>query len=174
MRVFGYGSLVNTATHSLGPGTPRRIDGWVRHWVHIGPREVAILSTRRCPGMSLDGLVLDVPETDRPALILREAAYDPVSEDDLTVFSIPPDKHPEADRPRPILLSYLDTVVQGFLHRFGPDGVAGFFASTEGWGEIRDDRAAPVYPRAQRLTALETALCDRHLAALGVRVVVTG
>ena len=40
--------------------------------------------------------------------------------------------HPQPKTP--ILLSYLDVVVQGYLAEFGEAGVARFFASTDGWG----------------------------------------
>ena len=68
----------------------------------------------------------------------------------------------------PILLSYLDTVVQGFLREFGEAGVARFFATTAGWAPIVDDRAAPHYPRHQRTSAAERRLVDDHADALGL------
>ena len=47
------------------------------------------------------------------------------------------------------------------------DGVASFFGTTDGWdARILNDRASPIYPRAQVLSGQETALVDRHLTAL--------
>ncbi|WP_010137298.1 hypothetical protein [Oceanicola sp. S124] len=58
--------------------------------------------------------------------------------------------------------------MQGYLDEFGEAGVARFFETTDGWGApIRDDRAAPLYPRAQKLSPAERALVDRWLAKLG-------
>ena len=71
-----------------------------------------------------------------------------------------------------MLLSYVDVVVQGYLREFGEDGVAQFFATTDGWdAPILDDRADPVYPRHQALTAKERAFTDRHLADVGATLV---
>ncbi|MEM7659430.1 MAG: hypothetical protein AAF399_25150, partial [Bacteroidota bacterium] len=83
-----------------------------------------------------------------------------------SIYHIPDGLHGPATEMHPILRSYLDTVVQGYLREFGVDGVARLFATTSGWeAPIRDDRVAPVYARAQPLTGEETALVDRHLAA---------
>ena len=69
----------------------------------------------------------------------------------------------------PILLSYLDTVVQGFLREFGEAGAARFFETTRGWGAgIQDDRDAPLYPRAQPTTLRERAIVDAALRDLGI------
>ena len=62
-------------------------------------------------------------------------------------------------------------VVQGFLREYGIDGVQRFFDTTRGWDTpILNDRAAPKYPRAQELTAQETALVDQHLTRLSAQV----
>ena len=72
---------------------------------------------------------------------------------------------------KPILLSYLDVVVQGYLRVFGQSGAESFFATSRGWDTpIRDDRANPVYARAQTLTRTETALVDRHLTQLTAQI----
>lgn len=172
MQVFGYGSLVNIRTHAMGPGTTGRLPGWRRAWVHTSLRPLAILTARPDATTEIDGLTLTVPETERPALLIRESAYDSAAAGALTVFTIPPTKHPPAPALTPILLSYLDVVVQGYLDSFGPSGVARFFETTDGWdAPILDDRAAPRYPRHQRLTDEERALTDRHLSDLGATLI---
>ena len=65
-------------------------------------------------------------------------------------------------------MSYLDTVVQGFLREFGAAGVECFFATTGGWCPLLDDRDAPRYPRSQKTTAAERRLVDDQTAALGL------
>ena len=170
MRVFGYGSLVNRRTHGHTPAERLTVAGWQRAWVHTGLRPVAFLTALPAVAGRIDGLALGVAEHDRAGLIARESAYDAVPCDDLTIFTIPPGKHPPADRLHPIPLSYLDVVVQGYLAEFGTDGVARFFATTVGWdAPVLDDRANPRYPRHQRLTDAERALTDSHLAQVGVR-----
>ena len=67
----------------------------------------------------------------------------------------------------PILLSYLDTVVQGFLTHWGRNGVDRFFASTDGWSApILNDRDAPIYSRVQRTTEAERDLVDALLESV--------
>ena len=50
-------------------------------------------------------------------------------------------------------------------------GVRRFFKTTAGWDTpVLNDRAAPIYARAQRLTADQTALVDDSLSALSAVV----
>ena len=178
-RVFGYGSLVNRATHGMAPAVPARLEGWRRVWVHVPARPVAFLSVRRAEGAIL-GLAARVAPGDWPALDAREAAYarhpviveGPEGPLPAPLYAVPDGAGAAPRAAHPILLSYLDTVVQGFRAVFGPDGAAAFFATTDGWdAPVLDDRAAPRYPRAQRLTGAERALVDRLLAATPARVV---
>jgi hypothetical protein len=68
---------------------------------------------------------------------------------------------------KPILLSYLDCVIQGYYKHFGKQGVKSFFKSTENWDyPILDDRDAPQYPRATILNKFELNLVDEHLERL--------
>ena len=168
---FGYGSLVNRATHAYAEAHPARIPGWRRVWRHTAHHPYAFLTAVPAPGTSIDGLIAGVPGGDWEALDEREAGYDrllaeavdhPVERAiDIQIYSIPPTKHAAPEAARPILLSYLDVVVQGYLTEFGADGVEAFFATTDGWdAPLLDDRNAPRYPRAQALTPEETALVD--------------
>ncbi|MFN3938173.1 MAG: gamma-glutamylcyclotransferase family protein [Gemmobacter sp.] len=178
-QFFGYGSLVNRATHDY-PGARRaRLAGWRRLWVHTPSRPVAFLSAEPAPGVVIEGLLAEVPGGDWAALDAREHAYarHPVRVEteagpaEAQVYAVP---HPACAAPvaaHPVLLSYLDTVVQGFLREWGEAAVAGFFASTHGWNApILDDRAAPLYPRAQPLSSAERALVDAQLSAVGAVV----
>ncbi|GGL52861.1 gamma-glutamylcyclotransferase family protein [Wenxinia marina] len=173
---FGYGSLVNLATHGYRDPRPARLTGWRRVWRRTSLREVAFLSVDPAPDVTIDGVVAQVPGADWALLDERERAY---ARHDVThavahdgpvapcaVYRVSEGLIQPASEAAPILLSYLDAVAQGFLRVYGTDGLAAFFATTEGWGPIRDDRAAPVYPRAQVLTAEERAEVDRHLAGV--------
>jgi hypothetical protein len=169
---FGYGSLVNVATHSYAEARPLTVRGWARAWRHTALRPVAFLTAVPEPGAEIDGLAARVPGRDWRALDLREAAYlrAPLPEGP-AIYHIPEGLHGPATEAHPVLLSYLDTVAQGYLRVFGKPGLARFFATTRGWdAPILDDREAPVYPRAQRLTADEKALVDAMLAEVGARV----
>ncbi|MCB2110462.1 MAG: gamma-glutamylcyclotransferase [Defluviimonas sp.] len=175
---FGYGSLVNRATHGYAPATPVRLAGWRRVWRSTRLRPLAFLSAEPAAA-TIGGLVAAVPGGDWSALDIREAAYlrAPVAEGTLDappawaelpeIYAVDPGLS-DAQALHPILLSYLDTVVQGFLREFGTDGVTDFFATTAGWTAILDDRAKPAYPRHQPLTRAERALCDAHIGALGL------
>lgn len=181
-HVFGYGSLVNRRTHALRPAVPARLLGWRRVWVHTNARPVAFLSVEPAAGVAIDGLLAAIPGGDWAPLDARETAYDRLplpaaalrhslpASPAASVYAVPPAEARCPSPRHPILLSYLDTVVQGFLEEFGAAGAAAFFATTAGWeAPVQDDRAAPRYPRACPLTTAERAAVDAGLAALGVR-----
>ncbi len=176
---FGYGSLVNTKTHDYPDPIKARLTGWRRMWRHTTMRDLAILTVVPDPKVEITGLIARVPGGDWAALDKREAYYSRTLLDpsklhyqggfDVQMYEVEKDK--DADALHPILLSYLDVVVQGFLEQFGEDGVADFFATTSGWdAPVLDDRQAPIYPRAQTLTQLETGLVDTQLTALSAQV----
>jgi len=176
---FGYGSLVNRATHGFAGARPARLAGWRRVWRHTTLRPVAYLTVVPDPGAEIDGLIAPVPGDDWPALDAREAAYirapaapqvrhDLPHTPEIAVYTIPEGHHGTPSETYPVLLSYLETVVQGYLHEFGASGVTRFFDTTEGWdAPVLDDRAAPRYPRHQPPDAQARALVEIHLARMG-------
>lgn len=179
--VFGYGSLVNRRTHVHHDAHPARLRGWRRAWRHAAVRPVSFLTVLPDPGAEIDGLIASVPEVDWAALDAREGAYDRVAVTDfdhplpaapeVSLYAIAVGRHAAPTHAAPVLMSYLDTVVQGFLTEFGEEGVARFFTSTDGWdAPIFDDRAAPRYARAAELSPDDRALVDGHLAALGAAI----
>ncbi|SDZ00794.1 hypothetical protein SAMN05444004_10517 [Jannaschia faecimaris] len=164
-RFFGYGSLVNRQTHTYHTAEPMTVTGWRRAWRATPINPVAFLTGELHDGSTIDGLAADVPGGAWDALDLRETGYlRAMLPEGPQIYHIPTDLHGTPKDVRPILLSYLDVVVQGFLREFGEDGVTRFFDTTVGWETpIRNDRAAPQYPRTQVLTKDETALVDHHL-----------
>lgn len=180
---FGYGSLVNRATHGYGDARPARITGWRRAWRHTDLRAAAFLTAVPAPGHAIDGLLAPVPGGDWPALDLREAAYDRIDAAGMiahglpgapriALYTIPEGKHGAPTRAHPVLLSYLDVVVQGYLREFGAEGARAFFDTTDGWdAPLLNDRSAPVYPRHCILTAEERAFVDAQIARLGADVI---
>ena len=177
--VFGYGSLVNSATHTYRDAHPARVKGWRRTWRHTALRDVAFLTVIPDPDCEIEGLIAGVPKDDWPALDKRERAYvrevaqiiaHPFATNpDVRIYHVPHGYHAEPTTQNAVLLSYIDVVVQGYLRVFGEDGVSRFFETTDGWdAPIRDDRSAPKYSRHQQLTTHETDLVDANLARLGV------
>jgi hypothetical protein len=74
---------------------------------------------------------------------------------------------PHAPAPAPILRSYLDAVMQGFLREFGEAGLHRFVAETDAFHTpIHEDREAPLYPRAVTLSADEADLFETALHAV--------
>ncbi|MCA8868911.1 MAG: gamma-glutamylcyclotransferase [Rhodobacteraceae bacterium] len=178
---FGYGSLVNRQTHAYGDTRPASVCGWRRQWQHTSLRKLAYLSVVKVDGGEIDGLIAAVPNGDWRALDLREGAYDRLALPDAVVRH----DHPETinvqiyhTRPgivapptvrHPVLQSYLDTVVLGYLDVFGIEGAARFFQSTDGWDSpVLDDRRQPIYSRAIALSPKQRLLVDGFLDDLSV------
>ncbi len=180
---FGYGSLVNRTTHDFANPQPAQLSGWCRAWRHTDLRSVAFLTAIPAPGCVIDGMIAHVPDGDWLALDKREWAYDRVPANgsvdhalgdgiDVAVYAVPEDRHTQPTDRYPILLSYIDVVVQGYLHEFGPDGAERFFETTQGWETpVLNDRAEPRYPRHRQLSPSETAFVDDRLSGVGVRTV---
>jgi len=175
---FGYGSLVNRATHDFPRASKARVRGWARVWRGTSLRRVAYLSATEAPGVEIEGLIAAVPGGDWVALDARERAYarhplamvehDHPERLSIMIYKVEP-HHVSTAQAHPILMSYLDTVVQGYLREFGEAGVARFFATTHGWEVgVLDDRATPQYPRAQAIGDQERTLVDAALREMHV------
>lgn len=177
---FGYGSLVNLDTLR----TPyisahrARVTGWERVWLSrpkiegsFAPYEgLAFLSVRPAKNTAIDGLLITDHVSSLAALDEREALYSRTRINFETLmfpdgerveadhFLYVADAAPAAPNAR-ILRSYLDAVMQGYLHHFGEQGLQDFIATTANFDlEIQEDRDAPVYPRAVRLTVKQSEL----------------
>ncbi len=179
--IFGYGSLVNRATHDFQAVHLAELRGWRRAWRHTTLREVAFLNAVPAPGSTIKGLIVGVANSEA-SLDRREYAYSRTDVSDnvdhplerpieIEVFAIPQGLHEKPSGDHVILLSYIDVVVQGYLREYGEAGVQDFFETTDGWdARIIDDRAAPRYPRHQVLDADQVALTDHWLDALSAVV----
>ena len=116
----------------------------------------------------IDGVVVRLPLAHLPQLDAREAGYDrlslPLSHFDLSdelqqqmneegvesimVYRSHTENRILADENNPVLQSYVDCVMAGYLHRFGEQGVRDMVSSTRGWDRpLFDDRNDPFYPR---------------------------
>jgi hypothetical protein len=187
---------LRTKYHSAHPA---RLKGWRRHWQSRtqiwsggGAGEAsgfnanpALLSVHRHDDSVIDGMVIVDRLESLPSLDEREACYERVviSPDELE-FRQFPEMFAQIPTERvfvyvgimagpgtpPLLQSYLDTVLAGFLVAHGREGVERFIASTIGFDrEIIADRFAPVYPRHVKPSRHDQEWFDQMLAGAGVR-----
>lgn len=176
---FGYGSLVNTSSHDFHNISNARLVGWRRVWQRTNLRDFSFLSVHRSDNFSIDGVIALVPDGNWRKLDEREAGYDRIigsemiehtslKSDSISFYRIPDHKFCSVEK-CPILLSYLDVVLMGFLQRFGKRGFSNFFETTDGWDcGVFNDRHNPRYPRAQEYendfySSVDNAITDREI-----------
>ncbi|MEY8882074.1 gamma-glutamylcyclotransferase family protein [Donghicola sp. XS_ASV15] len=174
---FGYGSLVNRTTHVYEDAHRAKVSGWRRTWRHTALHSAPFLTAVQCDRTEIEGLIAHVPNGDWAALDQRESGYDRLPATHQITHDVPrdievaiyavPQKLEVPDLQHPILLSYLDVVIQGYLREFGEAGALRFFETTDGWdAPVKNDRAAPEYPRHRSLSPAETDFVDAQLRAL--------
>ena len=193
---FGYGSLVNDATRNAESfGFAGRLKGYRRRWSiwtssaerrAFGFGGVAALSVTASTESYCDGLLIFDRKDHLPKVDEREAMYDRVRLDlldfagtqelpagiDCYIY-VGHAPHTEvADPDYPILQSYVDAVMQGFLDKFGEQGAARFIEETDGWHTpIVQDRDRPFYPRSVTLSFEEQEMIDHYLKKSGAPLV---
>ncbi len=185
---FGYGSLVNDKTRNAESfGLAGRLKGYRRHWSiwkaslereAFGLGGIAALSVSADKEAMIDGLLIFDKKDHLPNVDKREAQYDRLEldlNDFQTEHTIPEGvktyiyvgrpadvtvSHPDY----PILQSYVDAVMQGFIDKFGTEGLNRFVDETSGWETpVVQDRDEPFYPRHVALSATELDLVERAL-----------
>lgn len=180
---FGYGSLVNRDTRpDAEQATNVVLNGWQRVWNH---RVSQNDSRHPCTSLSIEpaegfieGVLVQIAECDLPVLDQREYGYErirlaatdfviPENLDVQEVYvyrSLAHNRH-LADEHHPVVQSYVDCVMAGYLKRFEEDGLQRFLHSTRGWDRpLLKDRHAPTYPRHVPLPAQHHARFDDLLA----------
>ena len=176
---FGYGSLVNTSSHDFRDISNARLVGWRRVWQQTNLRDFSFLSVHTSDDFSIDGVIANVPAGNWSKLDKREAGYDRIigsemvehtsSNADVISFYRIPDQNLASVEKCPILLSYLDVVLMGFLQRFGQQGFSDFLETTDGWDcGVFNDRYNPRYPRAQEYEKNFYSVVDNALIAKGI------
>ena len=175
-RFFGYGSLVNRRTHESDNVRRDEVTGWQRTWRRAAARPVSFLTVERAPGVTLRGLSAAVPNGDWTALDLREASYLRAEAFPGTaIYHLPPGTSAAPSKAHPVILSYIDVVVEGYMAEFGEDGVAHFFDTTTGWdAPILNDRAHPRYTRTRDVGVKVRGIVDRKLMGLGCHIFAEG
>lgn len=192
---FGYGSLVNknTLRTEYIATIPATLEGWQRMWdIPAGNdfdgHTVSLLTVRRNPArtqlltqkISTKGVVVfdwaqNLPQVDarehnyhRHKISAKELGFDTLFDSlghDFYVYEAIENTHITEPRP-PMLHSYLDAVLQGFYHIYGPDGVHEFMTTTENFHTpILNDRNQPKYPRSVQLDDEERNLIDLILSS---------
>ena len=151
----------------------------------VSPHDLALLSVHRDRTSTIGGMLVIDRLENLPALDERERLYERVTIDRNDILAGDTGGTLEMIRAQnlfiyvgqitavgqpPLLQSYLDTVMAGFLEAHGESGVEAFINSTTGFGrEIICDRSAPIYPRAVALQADIADRFDAMLAKAGVR-----
>lgn len=187
---FGYGSLVNDDTRNQDSfGIAGRLPGFRRNWTiwtangarkMFGFDGIAALSASKDPLSAIDGLLIFDRKDHLPRVDKRESRYDRINLDpgtfetdeklpegvDTYIYLGWPADTMQRDPAMPILQSYCDAVMQGFLHKFGEDGLMRFVRETSGWDiPVIMDREQPFYPRHITLSDKERAQVDAALEA---------
>lgn len=182
---FGFGSLVNTATLRTDyiETIPVALKGWRRHWQGrpaVDDPEIALLSIHKYDNAQLYGLIVVDSLENLEAVDEREQGYQRVqlSHDDFhaqgrdlpaNLYVYVANAANEPDSQPPLLQSYLDAVMQGYLNEYGSNGLAHFIETTIGFErEIILDRSQPRYPRAIKLDQTSAELFDNTLRSAGV------
>lgn len=193
---FGYGSLVNDRTRNPDSfGIAGRLKGFRRHWTIwaasaerqlFGFEGIAALSVSQHSLSAIDGLLVFDHKSHLPKVDERESHYDRIKLDlaDFTsdepvpegvetyIYLGWPADTTKLDPATPILQSYSDAVMQGFLHKFGQEGLKRFMQETAGWDiPVVMDRARPFYPRHVQLSQAEERQIDRALNAVNAQMV---
>jgi len=186
---FGYGSLVNRATHGtrVAHAVPARLKGRARHWrarPDMPGFPAALLTVVPEEGGAVDGLLVFDDVANLAAIDAREARYERVEllPEELELLGQTPVRctayvyqaitylPPHQEEPK-ILQSYLDAVLQGFLREHGQSGVERFIRTTGNFHiAVHPDRENPVYPRAVALSTHERDYFDALLAEAGIRI----
>ena len=184
---FGYGSLVNRDTRPVGEfSEPATLKGWHRVWEN---RTADSERSQQCTSLSIEelgnrsmgsieGVVARMPVSELSVLDKREAGYDrlklPANQFELTdsveadfvyVYQSALPNRYLADEDHPILQSYIDCVLAGYLTLFGHSGMQAMIDSTRGWNHpVMNDRTAPHYPRAVEICTDLQLRIDQLLA----------
>ena len=184
---FGYGSLVNedTLRTKYIASIPATLLNWQRMWdIPIGKNfddlDISLLTSRPVEKSITTGVIVFDRASNLPQVDERETNYDrhKLNLDGLNspvdLSNIPCDfyvyeaqKNPALPDPRPpILQSYLDAVLQGFLRIYGNKGVEDFVNDTANFHTpILQDRDTPKYPRSVQLKPEERDLIDYILTS---------
>ena len=178
--ILGYGSLISSEsrakTGETGQVWPVKLHGFERHWSIMTPEfGMSSVAVVKAESRACNGVLIEVPEDQFALFDEREKGYQrteiqrdqlaPYQDEELpdgTFWVYRTEEVVEPHGDCPIALSYVDVILSGCLEH-GDDFVMDFLSLTQGWrNPLRNDRLAPLYPRAQ--TDLSTERLNRLLA----------
>jgi len=172
VHYFGYGSLVNRCTRPANESyLATSVEGWQRDWsrqvtdaaatnlaADAGVQGYSVLSVSPAPKTSIEGVQVGIAASDLPALDAREGGYNrhmvgtAASSTPVAMYVSKAEHCAMASNQYPLLQSYVDCVLGGYLAVFDWVGVNRFIATTNGWSApILNDRKQPIYSRAVML-----------------------
>ncbi|WP_394247858.1 gamma-glutamylcyclotransferase family protein [Vibrio profundi] len=161
MYIFGYGSLINSASRQLtgqtGQAIPVIAHGLVRHWGKIDDSYVLSPLVVNQGNGQVNGVLLEIDELALAEFDRREKGYHriQITADDIesdipfnTAHSIWVYVKDEPEAPctnSPIMQTYVDTVLAGCLE-VSENFARHFIEHTQGWHHpFEDDRHQPKY-----------------------------
>ncbi len=159
------------------------LKGWQRVWNH---RVINAHERQPCTSLSIEpaqgiihGVLVQIPEHELAILDQRESGYERMCLD-ADEFVLPEDLDVQqiyvyrslqhnrmlAEGEYPVVQSYVDCVMAGYLTRFGDEGLQQLLHTTRGWDRpMLNDRHAPTYPRHVQLPSEQLEYFDRLLAS---------
>ncbi|MBX2883989.1 MAG: gamma-glutamylcyclotransferase [Granulosicoccus sp.] len=187
---FGYGSLVNRDTRPEGESAVNAsLYGWQRSWSHRVnerpplPYGCTSLTVEPVPhsrdinSAKIEGVLVRIAKSDLAELDKRERGYQRLHLsadhfdlpsghdcDEVVIYRSLPENRQAAGDQYPILQSYIDCVMAGYVSRFGESGLRRMVQTTIGWeGAILNDRLQPLYPRHVRIDQAQMAYFDQQI-----------
>jgi gamma-glutamylcyclotransferase (GGCT)/AIG2-like uncharacterized protein YtfP len=179
MYIFGYGSLMNSASRQLtgetGAAIPVIVHGLVRHWAKIDPRYSHSPLAATVGHGQVNGVLLRVTSASLEGFDQREVGYERINitanqiETDSSFSSAEPiwvyvkkEPQPPCDQ-SPILQTYVDTVLSGCLE-ISESFAEHFVRHTIGWqSPLENDRNQPKYANFAGIPATHLAKIDALL-----------
>ncbi|MDF2154416.1 gamma-glutamylcyclotransferase family protein [Vibrio sp. CAU 1672] len=176
MYIFGYGSLINSASRKLtgqtGQAIPVIVNGLVRHWSKVDDSySLSPLVVTEGEGQ-VNGVLLEVDEHTLAEFDRRERGYQRIAlrPEQITASNLFNPDHAiwvyVTDNPQPpcmlspIMQSYVDTVLAGCLE-VSQDFAEHFVRHTRGWHYPKqDDRHQPKYGNLAGVQDHHYALID--------------
>ncbi|EKO3444763.1 TPA: gamma-glutamylcyclotransferase family protein [Vibrio fluvialis] len=180
MYIFGYGSLMNSASRQLtgntGKAQPATVHGLVRYWGKIDDSYVISPLVVNPGEGQVNGVLLEIDETALAEFDRRERGYQRIA---LTAEQI--ETEAEFDREReiwvyvteqhqppcersPIVQTYVDTVLAGCLE-VSEAFARHFVEHTVGWHHpLENDRHAPKYGNLAGVSPAHHSVIDDLIA----------
>ncbi|MDA0148809.1 gamma-glutamylcyclotransferase family protein [Vibrio sp. LaRot3] len=180
--IFGYGSLMNSASRQLtgqtSQATPAVVHGLCRHWSKVDDSYVlAPLVVTKGKGL-VNGMLLQVNEQAIAEFDIRERGYQrislPIEQIDVSLSLSQQDKvwvyiTEQAEPPclnSPIMQTYVDTVMAGCLE-VSEAFAQQFIEHTVGWHHAQEnDRHQPKYGNLAGVTTDHQQVIDKMLKQL--------